>query len=305
MERLLTVAHASRSADWSYRDAKMSDKQSSDGTGQVLKQALQGVAQEFAEDSKGTGKELAKAGQTMAKTLNVLLTPFSGLVWGYERVEEYLRAALAERLQDVPEERLVPPPINVAGSAIDAMRFTGDVDELREMFANLVAWSMDSETASDAHPSFVEIIKQLSADEARIMRFLGERWVSYGVITYPVVHLRRDEKERPGAFFLVMRNFSDLGEKAKCQDPNGIQVYLDNLCRLELCRLQGNALASGERYSSLESHEFPKQVMENIDKDKYNARIERDHILITEYGFAFIKACVNPRKLEEPVDPSM
>ena len=46
---------------------------------------------------------------------------------------------------------------------------------LRELYANLLATSIDSITAHEAHPAFVEIIRQLTPDEARIVKYIFER----------------------------------------------------------------------------------------------------------------------------------
>ncbi len=40
--------------------------------------------------------------------------------------------------------------------------------ELQEMFENLLVSSMDSQTATDAHPAFVSIISQLEANIAKL-----------------------------------------------------------------------------------------------------------------------------------------
>jgi len=47
---------------------------------------------------------------------------------------------------------------------------------------------MDSETAKNAHPGFVEIIRNLSADEARVLTFLFAQGVA------PIIDIRREEK---------------------------------------------------------------------------------------------------------------
>src|SRR5687768_5912365 len=114
-------------------------------------------------------KEIGKALQTVGKAVNVALAPLSVLVWGYERISDYVAKRVTEKLADTPADQIVSPSPLIAGPAMEALRFAGEEPDLREMYATLLASAMDRRTASRAHPAFVEIIKQLSATEGRIL----------------------------------------------------------------------------------------------------------------------------------------
>ena len=118
-------------------------------------------------------KEVGLALQTVAKTVHVLLAPVSGLVWGYNQIKEFVGTRVAEKLREVPEERLRPPEPNIGGPALESLRYTEHKEDLRELYASLLATAMDSATLAQAHPAFVEIIRQLSSDEAKIIRSLA------------------------------------------------------------------------------------------------------------------------------------
>src|SRR5439155_26421315 len=119
--------------------------------------------------AKKTGKALA----TVGKAINAALAPIAALVWGYDQIREFVQTRVAEKLKDIPEERIKTPRPNVVGPALEALKYTGHEDTLKEMYANLIANSLDSETARLAHPAFVDIIKSLSPDEARILRLFA------------------------------------------------------------------------------------------------------------------------------------
>ena len=55
-------------------------------------------------------------------------------------------------------------------------------EELRNMYANLLAASMLKDEKENAHPSFVEIIKQLSPDEAKLLKKISESGDAYPLI---------------------------------------------------------------------------------------------------------------------------
>jgi len=70
-------------------------------------------------------------------------------------------------LKTPPDQIVVPKP-NVAGPALEALRYTWHEETLSDLYANLLAASsMDKSTADGAHPAFVEIIRQLTPDEAK------------------------------------------------------------------------------------------------------------------------------------------
>lgn len=50
----------------------------------------------------------------------------------------------------------------IAGPTLEALRYTYDETELREMYENLLASAMDTRIVNQAVPSFVDAIKQMS-----------------------------------------------------------------------------------------------------------------------------------------------
>lgn len=44
-------------------------------------------------------QELGKGLQTLSKTINIALSPISGLVWGYEQIKGYIQPALEKDLK--------------------------------------------------------------------------------------------------------------------------------------------------------------------------------------------------------------
>ena len=54
-------------------------------------------------------KEIGTALQTVTKSIHLALAPVSALVWGYEKIKDYLNKTLAEKLADVPLDRKSRP----------------------------------------------------------------------------------------------------------------------------------------------------------------------------------------------------
>ncbi len=228
-------------------------------------------------------KQIGMALETIGKAVNVALAPVKAMVWGYERVGEFVTKRVAEKLQKVPPERIQTPNLMIAGPTLEALRFAGSDESLRELYANLLATSLDSETARNAHPSFVTIIRDMSPDEAKVMRLFATR------LNFPVVDVRRIDPRAVNQFDLAIRNFSLIGREAACTYPELILSYQDNLCRLGLLEIpSGEFLTEPGIYEPLEN-----------DADLQGLRQEGlsllGHIRRTTFGGQFCQACVIDR----------
>ncbi|EGQ9279584.1 TPA: DUF4393 domain-containing protein [Vibrio vulnificus] len=230
-------------------------------------------------------KEIGKALGTVAKTVNVALAPVSALVWGYDKIKDFVDNEVSEKLQNTPDANIVTPPAHVVGPALESLRYTGSVKELRELYANLVAASMDSRTTSNAHPSFVEIIKQLSADEAKVLNQLQEN------NAHPLLTIRSNLENGSGGVD-QFRYFSVLGDKAQI-DSNKLPIYFDNFKRLGLINIPEDYVLIGDMYKELEQHTFVQSVLGYVESQPgRKPKMERKTLLVTSFGEQFLATCV-------------
>jgi hypothetical protein len=191
----------------------------------------------------------------------------------------------------------------VAGPIIECLRFTSEEETLRELYANLLATSMDSETAHNAHPGFVQIIKNMSPDEARIMKFIATE------NSQPLIDIFIKNK-MSHAYNAVYRNISFIGRDSKCEVLELVPSYLNNLCRLGLTEIPvGDYLADPKNqtkrrtkspiYSELKRD---KEVVEIIKdtalKKDFFADIKEKVIDLTDFGRQFCSACVIDKNLQ-------
>jgi hypothetical protein len=229
-------------------------------------------------------KELGKALTAVAKTINIALAPIKLMVWGYDQIEVFLTNRLTEKLKDIPEENIITPPTYLAGPAIEALRYSGHNEELRELYANLLATSMDRSSSNKAHPGYVEIIKNLTPNEARLLKIFVKEKV------FPLINII--SKEEVGDILLVA-NYTLLNEYLHLDSELTICTYITNLCRLGIFEVPyGTHLADEDRYKTLENSELVNYATKLVEGKGKSIKLDRGLIRLTSYGEDFIKCVV-------------
>lgn len=265
----------------------------------VAEKALDNIAKDFNEHSKGAGENFGKAALAVSKTtlgtVEICLSPLNLVIWGYAQIKNDFIPLVAKKLQNVPKEQIQTPKTNLAGPAIEALRFSAQEPELQNMFANLLATAMDKQTSGDAHPSFVEIIKQLSPDEAKILCYMKYR------VDIPVIDVRQ-LTDKPNEFYPRIKNFSLLGIKSKCTFLMSTQTYIDNLCRLKICEIPHDMQIMNENlYQELENSPHIEKHLKSIKEESgKEPMFIHKRLDITIYGQQFINACIINRDEIEP-----
>jgi hypothetical protein len=243
-------------------------------------------------------QQFGKGLETVAKLVHVALAPVSMVVWGYEQIRNYLQETLTEKLKKVPPEQIVSPKMTIAGPIVEQLRFAADEPSLRELYANLLATSMDARTAQEAHPAFVEIIRQLSTDEARLLSYMS---LKDGFEYYPLISARIDFKLSPShTEERILMHLSLLVKLADCAYPHLWYIYLDNLKRLGLLEISSGIESLNLPFPSEEQAKdtvlktakilFGNKVLPEVE----NVMIydDREYLSFSSLGSQFRKACI-------------
>jgi hypothetical protein len=236
-----------------------------------------------------------EVGQAIAGAVRVALSPANFAVWSFEQAKAYAEGRVAEILErrGVPPARVQPPRPELAAPAIAALRLPGQSDDLRSLYLGLLASAMDAQTASSAHPSFVEIIRQLTPDEARVVRLFTRVEASGEPSGFPCVDVVAHLGEESG-FVYLLTGCTTLGEDAGCGGhlPGSSLVNLERLGLVSVRRDQ--RLAEHDAYKAL--LQTPTvQDAKRLAESRPGARAEvRSHlVVVTDFGLQFALACTD------------
>ena len=257
------------------------------------------IAKELARDvySDG-GKPVVKAtGELVGlvpRAIKAAIAPIEKWVLQREYNIEETKKLLEEKLKNVPPELIQPPEPYIAVPALQYISYCMDNKELRNMYANLLANSMNEVVKNGVHPGFIEIIKQLCPDEAKILCYFAVHKV------FPTVTLRYEDEKGKGID--VVKNFSNVGELAHCESPFEINKYFDNLIRLGLLESSQafSSLVDKKLYEPLKNHQYIQSKMDEsiLSKNAYKrVNLKEGYISLTDYGKSFCIICLDNIKV--------
>lgn len=249
------------------------------------KKIIEGTAEAVAHHLPKTTTSIDMALSSIVNIFDVLLSPFQMLKEYKDFKIDQFKKNLKEKVGKIPENRLKDKAdLNIVGPTLEALKYTIFEDDLREMFENLLASSLDKK--EDVFPSFIDIIRQLSSDEAKLLKYISTHGRDY-----PLIDVRIVMNGNKG-YHDIITNFTDIGFGV-CQKPEIVPTYLVNLSRFGIIDIPfGVRLADESHYERLISHAIiQKQLKQNIENiGKFD--IYKTKFYVTDFGFAFLSACV-------------
>lgn len=127
-------------------------------------------------DVKEAGVNLGQTALTITKTINNVMLPLAAVNFAFDKARIYFAERFPQELSAkasaIPAEQLVEPKASIAGPALQGLAFTHEETNLKDMYLSLLTTAMDGRVKADAHPAFVEIIKQLDSEEAGLLQGL-------------------------------------------------------------------------------------------------------------------------------------
>lgn len=119
--------------------------------------------------------EVGKLVGRIPKAINAAFAPLDIWIAKQENNVARTKQLLEQNLENVEPEKIVPPEPYVAIPAIQAISYSMDSEELRIMYANLLAKSIYSDTKELVHPAFTEIIKNLSPLDCQVFNAIMKK----------------------------------------------------------------------------------------------------------------------------------
>ncbi len=228
-------------------------------------------------------------GNTLNGVVKMFLSPIRALIWGWEKIEKCVTEGLEKRLKNSKSNDLINPDARIAVPTVQALQYSANEDYIREMFLNLLANDMKKNNKTYIHPSYVEIIKQMSPLDAKILNLLS-KYQSYIKAINPNIATNKNSNQiYVGAFPQWF-----IGQPIEGYNLFDISSSLLHLQKFGLIDLMYDRTAGNDGYEDLEGSELLITVLENYKKENPNAclKFTRSVIVVNDYGKAFVKVCL-------------
>lgn len=222
-------------------------------------------------------KAVGYAGRKINETLNNL--------------SENQRQRLNEKIQRVVDKNIEITSLPTLASATEAYLYTEQEPDLAELFENLIVNCVDS--SQMVHPSYVEVLKQLSGKEAYLLKSLFRRQKN---IELPICNIILYDNDVDSGFKYAYRNLVDLvqvsyetGEKSIFTSPE-LPSMIDNFIRLSLFHSKYDRVLVDTDYASIFENRPEYLNLKQILKPGEKLDLEQGILLSTNFGESFFKA---------------
>jgi hypothetical protein len=261
------------------------------GTGDAAKEAIVQVGEIVKSPIDNIADPVTKAvGDGIANLVDLIFTPVQLLKMYKDYKAEQFKQSLAKKLDDIDVEKKIVPPLNIIAPALETAKYCINDDLLREMFAELIANSTNSDFSDIIHPSFARVIEQFSHLDALHLSLFKKAGV-LGIVDYNV-------KLDVTAQFLT----NVMLELDSCDDIVAISASITNLIRLGLLYKDLNVQVKDiTLYEKFTKSELTEQITEHLVNQGFSETMARTPKIIstskgiirpTVYGQNFIKVCL-------------
>lgn len=243
--------------------------------------AIKAMPKLYDDAIKPTAKETGKTMSLLPKTINAALVPLRRWIVEQEYSLAETEKLLEIKLKNIDQEKIVTPETYVAVPALQAISYSMDSEELRNMYANLLAKAMNIDEKEKVHPAFVELIKQITPREAVIFDRL------YRTAIIPVMDLYIKTSTGNNAHIYNITTITDFSY-------NDVTIALDNLVRMGLIEIP-----FGEKYTEDSVYEMIRNTNAYSEERKLleqmnigEVKEEKKYIKKTFLGKAFFEVCL-------------
>lgn len=203
-----------------------------------------------------------------------------------QEVDNLFLKDIATEVSNIPIDQIQEPKLSVLGPALEASKYYIDDEELRSLFAKLIAASMDNSKNEVLQPAFVEIIKQMSPIDAKNLINLYDIKDKQNPIVSIILESKDSKNYKEVFDHFYIENIGNISHVR-------VASSLLNLKRLGLIEINYGVFLSDEnRYLPYENHPIINQFKNEYNDDLHSIKLKKGLIKITNFGMDFCKICI-------------
>lgn len=248
------------------------------------------VKRTYKDGASGAVKQVGALATDLVKGARFILAPVQYMAHFQDRLEAYF-----ERVSNsIPEDQQVPPSPSLLLPLLEKLKYQDEQDILTSLYIELLTRACDKERVNEAHPAFINIIPQLSSDEAKIIFHFSGRGqnpgkyfiaLKKGALNKVMSHIPLSEVDQPssvksGYTLQSSAMTSNLFPLDSLVVPEYVDLYLSHLKSLNIIELQKSP-------GIINFHRTKKEVESGRLQKK-----DLIHYKLTLFGELFAQACI-------------
>ncbi len=203
-----------------------------------------------------------------------------------QEVENLFLKDIGTEVSNIPIDQIQEPKLSILGPALEASKYYIDDEELRSLFAKLIAASMDNSKNEVLQPAFVEIIKQMSPIDAKNLINLYDIKDKQNPIVSIILESKDSKNYKEVFDHFYIENIGNISHVR-------VASSLLNLKRLGLIEINYGVFLSDEnKYLPYENHPIINQFKNEYNDDLHSIELKKGLIKITNFGMDFCKICI-------------
>ena len=203
-----------------------------------------------------------------------------------QEVENLFLKDIATEVSNIPIDQIQEPKLSILGPALEASKYYIDDEELRSLFAKLIAASMDNSKNEVLQPAFVEIIKQMSPIDAKNLINLYDIKDKQNPIVSIILESKDSKNYKEVFDHFYIENIGNISHVR-------VASSLLNLKRLGLIEINYGVFLSDEnKYLPYENHPIINQFKNEYNDDLHSIKLKKGLIKISNFGMDFCKICI-------------
>lgn len=241
--------------------------------------------------TKEAANNVGHTAVTLTKAINNVLLPIAAVNFAFDKARVYFESKfqndLAEKTLNIPPEYIIEPKASIAGPTLNGLAFTHEELNLKEMYLSLLSTAMDGRVADNAHPAFVEIIKQLNSEEAQFIKQI----LQYGK-TLPIAQIQATLNDSASYKILIRYLLNNINSTTKTAEENPrLPAMIDNWIRLGLIEVEYDiTLTDVALYQWVEQRPEFLYFQKLYENDNRKITSQKGILAPTELGKLFAKA---------------
>jgi len=253
------------------------------------------IAKNVAELSKEVAGDIIRpVSKSIGDNLGMMIDGVMGWLgyWGQKQKilqEKYVndfKEKVYIKIGNIPQDNLIEPAISIVGPIIEPSKYYYEGEYFREMFSELLAAACDKKHIYTIHRSFVEILKQLSPLDAKL---LGSFRYNN---SYPICDIEAIDKNTKliTPFYQSIFDFLSMENEFSPEERIFLTASLDNLKRLGILIKNTHILQKEYDYNNFKNSFMYKEYERIKDPDGV-LKILPARMELTDFGRGFVSCC--------------